>query len=132
MPEPRSTVEELLATARGKLDRLTPAQARAAQARGAALIDVRSESQRARDGELPGAVVIARNVLEWRLDPASPHRDPAVARTDRQVVIVCNEGYQSSIAAATVRAFGVDATDVIGGAQGWIAAGLPLGTVPGG
>jgi rhodanese-related sulfurtransferase len=71
--------------------------------------------------------VIPRNVLEWRLDPSCEHRDPELAVSDRLVILICNEGYQSSLAAATLRRFGVDATDVAGGAQAWIAAGLPVG-----
>lgn len=69
--------------------------------------------------------MVPRNVLEWRLDPSSEHNDPDLARTNCQVILICNEGYQSSLAAATLRTFGLDATDVIGGAQAWIASGLP-------
>ena len=71
--------------------------------------------QRLRDGRLPDARVISRNVLEWRLDPLCEDRDPDLARTDRHLILICNEGYQSSLAAATARRFGLDATDVIGG-----------------
>jgi rhodanese-related sulfurtransferase len=120
------SVDQLLAEAREGLTRLTPAEARAAQDRGAVIVDIRPIEQREVDGEIPGAHVIARNVLEWRLDPSSDHRDPAVARTDRQVIVTCNEGYQSSLAAATLRRLGLDATDLIGGAQAWRDAGLPL------
>jgi rhodanese-related sulfurtransferase len=122
----KETVDQLLAEARDQLERLTPAHAATASASGAVLIDIRSESQRAADGEIPGARFIPRNVLEWRLDPASPHHDPEVARSDLRVILVCNEGYQSSLAAATVRRLGVDATDVIGGFQAWRSAGLPV------
>jgi rhodanese-related sulfurtransferase len=90
------------------------------------LVDIRSELQRARDGDLPGARRYPRNVLEWRLDPSSPDRDPEVARTGAQVIVICDEGYQSSLAAATARRFGVDATDVIGGFQAWRGDGLPV------
>jgi rhodanese-related sulfurtransferase len=121
-----TTVEALLEAARGQLTRLAPGVALERQREGAVLIDIRSESQRARDGALAGARVVARNVLEWRLDPASPHRDPELARRDRQVILICDEGYQSTLAAAMLRRFGIDATDVIGGAQGWLAAGLPV------
>ena len=121
------TVDQLLAEARAKLVRLTPAQARDAVSAGAVMVDIRPADQRERDGRLPGAHVIPRNVLEWRLDPRCEHRDPDVARTDRQVVVVCDEGYQSSLAAATLRRLGLDATDVIGGVQSWRAEGLPLG-----
>jgi rhodanese-related sulfurtransferase len=120
------TVDELLVEAGAGLVRLTPAQALAAVGAGAILVDTRPAEQRDRDGRLPGALVIARNVLEWRLDPRSEHRDPDVARADRQVIVVCDEGYQSSLAAGTLRRFGLDATDVIGGAQSWRTEGLPL------
>jgi rhodanese-related sulfurtransferase len=70
--------------------------------------------------------VIARNVLEWRLDPASEHRIPELAHPGRKVILVCHEGYQSSLAAATLRRFGIDATDVVGGVEAWLAAGLPV------
>ena len=116
-------VEELLAEARAELSRLTPAQARAAQERGAIIVDIRPIEQREVDGEIPGARVIARNVLEWRVDPTSEARDPDVARPDRQVIVTCNEGYQSSLAAATLRRLGVDATDMVGGFQAWRADG---------
>jgi rhodanese-related sulfurtransferase len=127
-PQPKLTVEQLLNEARAKLDRLTPAQATAAVDAGAILVDIRSEQQRSRDGELPGAKRLARNVLEWRLDPSCPDRDPEVARRDLQLIVICNEGYQSSLAAATLQRFGLQASDVIGGFQAWRAAGLPVAT----
>ena len=80
----------------------------------------------ARDGVIPGAPFVPRNVLEWRLDPACSNRDPELARRDAQMVLLCDEGYQSSLAAATVRSFGVSATDVIGGFRAWRGAGLPV------
>jgi len=120
------TVGELLADARAGLDRLTPVEAASAAEDGAVLVDIRSEWQRRSDGLIPAARFIPRNVLEWRLDPASPHRDEASARRDVKLVLICNEGYQSSLAAATLRRFGLDATDVIGGFQAWREAGLPL------
>ena len=122
------TVDAPLASARQRLDRVTPAEALKAQNRGASLVDIRSESQRAHDGVIPGARVVQRNVLEWRLDPASAHRIPELARPRVALIVICNEGFQSSLAAATLRLFGLDATDVIGGAQAWKAAGLPLDT----
>jgi rhodanese-related sulfurtransferase len=125
-PEAELTVEHLLDEARAKLDRLTPAQANAALDDGAILIDIRSEVQRSTDGELPGAKCFARNVLEWRLDPSCADRDPEVARRDVQLIVVCNEGYQSSLAAATLQRFGLQSTDVIGGFQAWRTAGLPV------
>jgi rhodanese-related sulfurtransferase len=120
------TVDELLAEARAELARLTPSEALAALGAGAIMVDIRPADQRDRDGLVPGAHVIARNVLEWRLDPRCEHCDPDVARADRQVIVICNEGYQSSLAAATLRRCGIDATDVIGGVQSWRADGLPL------
>jgi rhodanese-related sulfurtransferase len=122
----RLTVDALLASARGRLARLSAAEAEAAMADGAHLIDIRSDSQRAADGLVPGAHFISRNVLEWRLDPSCDYRDPELARSGARIVVFCNEGYQSSLAAATLRDFGVDATDVIGGFQAWRAAGLPV------
>ena len=119
-------VDELLAEARAELSRLTPEQARAAQDRGAIIVDIRPIEQRGADGEIPGAHVIARNVLEWRVDPSSEARDPDVAQPGRQVIVTCNEGYQSSLAAATLRRLGVDATDMVGGFQAWRGEGLPV------
>ena len=94
--------------------------------RGALLIDIRAESQRAKDGVVPGAHFVPRNVLEWRLDPACEHRDPELAQPGTHVIVMCNEGYQSSLAAATLQRLGVSATDVDGGFQAWRAAGLPV------
>jgi rhodanese-related sulfurtransferase len=125
-PSDPVTVEALLDEARSGLSRLSPEAARDAVARGATLIDIRSESQQERDGQIPTARSIPRNVLEWRLDPASPHRDASIARRDREVILLCDEGYQSSLAAATLCRFGLQATDVIGGFQAWRAADLPV------
>jgi rhodanese-related sulfurtransferase len=119
-------VDELLAEARAELTRVTPAETRAALAAGAVVVDIRPSEQRNQDGEIPGAHVIARNVLEWRLDPGSAHRDPELADADAPVIVVCNEGYQSSLAAATLRRLGVDATDMVGGFQAWRGEGLPV------
>ena len=121
-----TTVDELLVAARLQLHRLPPDAALDAWRGGAVLVDIRSESQRAADGEIPGATVVPRNVLEWRLDPGCTHRDPELAQPGQRVILICDEGYQSSLAAATLRRFGMDATDVVGGAQAWSAAGLPL------
>jgi rhodanese-related sulfurtransferase len=119
-------VEELLEGAREGLPRLSPEAAYEAVLGGAALVDIRSGEQRLQDGEVPCATPIPRNVLEWRLDPACPHSDPALARRDRIVIVLCDEGYQSSLAAGTLRRFGMDAADVVGGFQAWRAAGLPV------
>jgi rhodanese-related sulfurtransferase len=122
-----TTVEQLLAAARATLLRLAPVDVHAAMRDGAMLIDIRSDAQRASDGTIPGAAFVSRNVLEWRLDPACPHCDERLAASDRLLVLICNEGYQSSLAAATVQRFGPrPVADVIGGFQAWRAAGLPV------
>jgi rhodanese-related sulfurtransferase len=120
-------VDQMLAEARARLDRLDPVQASEAITNGAVLIDIRSDHQRAADGIVPGAVRIPRNILEWRCDPRSAHRDERVADTKRQLILMCDAGYQSSLAAATLQALGHDAaTDLTGGFQAWKAAGLPV------
>jgi rhodanese-related sulfurtransferase len=122
-----SRVDELLEQARARLARLDPAAAREAIDAGAILVDIRADSQRERDGVVPGAVFIARNVLEWRCDPEGSHRDERVADPGRPLIVMCNEGYQSSLAAATLQELGHgDATDLDGGFQAWRAAGLPV------
>jgi rhodanese-related sulfurtransferase len=121
------TAEELLAQARSGLDRLEPDEAQRAVEQGALLVDIRCESQRDRDGIVPGAHFVQRNVLEWKLDPCSDWRDAELARADARVVLICNEGYQSSLAAANLHKLGIErATDVVGGFQAWRAAGLPV------
>ena len=123
----RTTIDQLLSAARSGLCRLTPDQARQAMGSGAALIDIRGDSQIARDGTVPGALVIARNVLEWRLDPDSQHRHPQAPGLADHVILLCDEGYQSSLAAATLQQMGFTrATDVDGGFQAWRQAGLPV------
>jgi rhodanese-related sulfurtransferase len=122
-----SAVDELLERARARLARLDPAAARAAIDAGAVLVDIRAESQRERDGVVPGSVFVARNVLEWRCDPGGAHRDARVADPDRTVIVMCDEGFQSSLAAATLHSLGHPrATDLAGGFQAWRAAGLPV------
>ena len=119
------TVADLLAAARSGLTRLSPHEAHAAQQEGALLVDTRSAADRAAEGGLPGAVVIERTVLEWRLDPASETCLP-FASHDLHVIVVCNEGYSSSLAAATLQQLGIRrATDLDGGFRAWKAAGLP-------
>jgi rhodanese-related sulfurtransferase len=119
------TADELLNRARRVLVRVEPEQAAAEAAQGALLVDIRPSEQRA-EGEIPGSTVVERNVLEWRLDPASSWRIPAVTSYDIRVIVICNEGYSSSLVAATLKELGlVNATDVIGGFQAWRAAGLP-------
>ncbi|MGN6259031.1 MAG: rhodanese-like domain-containing protein [Solirubrobacterales bacterium] len=125
-----TTVEELLAEAAAEIDRLTPAEAHEAARHGDLLIDIRPVEQRQRDGLVPEAAIVDRNVLEWRLDPDGEHRNPALARRDRRVILICNEGYQSILAAAILRRFDLEACDVIGGVKDWMAAGLPLDPAP--
>jgi rhodanese-related sulfurtransferase len=123
----RQTIDRLLRESRAGLDRLRPDAAHAATSEGALLVDIRSESQRAADGVIPEALFIPRNVLEWRLDPASPDRLPQVSGYDLEVIVLCNEGYSSSLVADTLRALGLTRTvDVIGGFVAWAAAGLPV------
>jgi rhodanese-related sulfurtransferase len=124
------SLDTALSDARSGLRRLDPAEAAAAQAGGAILVDTRPHAFRLAEGEIPGALVVERNVLEWRFAPDSEHRLPE-ARADAVVVVVCNEGYASSLAADSLRRLGVrNATDLDGGFRAWAAAGLP--TVPGG
>lgn len=123
----RTTLEELLAEARSGLERVGPEAAAEALRDGATVIDIRSESQIAHDGTIPGAIVIARNVLEWRLAPDSDHRHAAAPDPDDRVIVVCDAGYASSLAAATLQQLGFSrATDLDGGFQAWRAAGLPV------
>jgi rhodanese-related sulfurtransferase len=119
-------VEDLLAAARAQIDRLAPAETIREVNRGAILVDIRPVEQRQAEGDVPGAHVVERNVLEWRLDPNCPYRDPALAQQGLRMILICREGYQSSLAAATVRRFGVNAADVIGGTLAWSEAGLKL------
>ena len=117
----------MLERARRGLDRVEPAEAAEEVERGALLIDVRSDSQRERDGIVPDAVYFPRNVLEWRCDPASDARDPRVGGTDRRVIVMCDAGYASSFAADSLRQLGFEqATDLVGGFQAWREAGLPV------
>jgi rhodanese-related sulfurtransferase len=121
------TVAQLLDEARARLRRLSPAETADALAGGALVVDIRPAEQRVREGEMPGARVIERNVLEWRLDPASPERIPDVTDHEQVVVVVCSEGYTSSLAAASLQDMGFrDATDLAGGFLAWKAAGLPV------
>jgi rhodanese-related sulfurtransferase len=128
----RTTINDLLAAARRRLERVHPADALDAVRRGAVLVDIRTERQRQADGVIPGALFHPRNVLEWRVDPASGHSDPALGGDlDAWLIIVCNEGYQSSLAAATLKDLGFTrATDLVGGFQAWRAAGLPVEPPP--
>lgn len=116
------TIDQLLLESRAGLERIHPADLEREIGAGALVVDTRPAEQRERDGDLPGAVVIDRNVLEWRLDPSSPHRLPFAGDPTRRIVIVCNEGYSSSLAAHTLQRLGLPrATDLIGGFQAWRA-----------
>jgi rhodanese-related sulfurtransferase len=122
-----SAIDWLLETERAGYRRLQPAEAHAAMRTGGILIDTRSHEQRTAGGVVPGSVRIHRNVLEWRVDPTSPHRDPRVAAATGPIMILCEQGYSSSLAAATLVRLGVDrATDVVGGFEAWRGAGLPV------
>ena len=125
LPRPR-TVDDLLAEARSRIVRVTPHEAAARIADGALLVDIRPAAQRAREGEVPGSLIVERNVLEWRFDPASDARLPHATGYDVDVIILCSEGYTSSLAADALRSLGLHrATDVVGGFHAWVAAGLP-------
>lgn len=121
-------IDELLERERTHLDRLTPQQAAdAVRDAGALLVDIRYAALRERDGTVPGALVVERNELEWRLDPRCDHRLPEATGHDLTVVVLCNEGYASSLAARSLQALGLHrATDLVGGFQAWAAAGLPV------
>ena len=117
-----SAISRLLGECRRTLDRVGPAELAVVQAAGALVVDIRPVEQRRRDGELPGALVIDRNVLEWRLDPSSPHRLAVADDPQRRIVLVCNEGYSSSLAARVLQQLGLaHATDLSGGYQAWLA-----------
>jgi rhodanese-related sulfurtransferase len=124
-------IEAVLAKSRLGVRRLTPHETVEAVRGGALLVDTRTETQRAEQGELPGALVIDRTVLEWRLDPAGDARIPEAIGHDVQIVVVCHQGYSSSLAAASLRQVGLwRATDLAGGIEAWLAAGLPLTAGP--
>lgn len=120
-------IDELLEKVREDLDRVRPEDAFAEAEAGALLVDIRYAALRERDGLIPGALVVERNELEWRLDPQGSHRAPEAVSHDLRIVVICNEGYASSLAAASLRQLGLSrATDLIGGFQAWRAAGLPV------
>ncbi|WP_338090647.1 rhodanese-like domain-containing protein [Planosporangium thailandense] len=123
----RRTIDQILAAARARLDRLSPQAAYLAQRDGAVLVDIRPVAQRVAGGQIPHALVVERNVLEWRFDPASDARLPIADRYDLPVIVYCEEGYTSSLAAAALQDLGLfRATDLIGGISAWRAAGLPV------
>ena len=121
------TIDQVLAEARSRLARVGPHQADAEIRTGALLVDIRPQAQRAAEGEVPGALLVERNVLEWRFDPASGSRLPQARDHAVRVIIMCSEGYTSSLAAAALQDLGlVNATDLDGGFQAWARAGLPV------
>ena len=117
----------MLAEARSRIRRYTPAEAAAAAAAGAVIVDTRSDVDVRTEGRIPGSIYFHRNMLEWRCDPAASHSDPRVNDLGKRLIIVCNDGYSSSLAAASLVALGfTEAGDLIGGYRGWVAAGLPI------
>jgi rhodanese-related sulfurtransferase len=120
----RAAIDLLLDEAQAGLDRVMPEDLAAEVAAGALVVDIRPSEQRRRDGDLPGALVVDRDVLEWRLDPTSEHRLAEAGDPHRRVVVVCDEGYSSSLAAATLQRLGLaGATDLVGGFQRWLTTG---------
>ena len=125
-PHGARSIDDLLADARSRITRVTPLEAAARVAAGGLLVDIRPAAQRHREGWVAGALVVERNVLEWRFDPTSDARLPEATGYDVDVVVLCSEGYTSSLAADALRSIGLrTATDVVGGFQAWVAAGLP-------
>jgi rhodanese-related sulfurtransferase len=123
----RQTIDRLVERARARYRRIGPREAFAAMGAGALLIDTRTEAQRWRDGTIPGALVIDRTVLEWRVDPDSGATHPAIPGLDTPLVLICAQGYSSSLAVASLLDLGAsDVTDVIGGFEAWRASGLPI------
>ena len=123
----RRTIDDLLREARARLDRLEPREALAATGRGGLIVDIRSEAQRLEQGLVPKAWFVPRNVLEWRADPACAHHDPRLMAVAGPLVLMCAQGFQSSLAAATLQELGIGrATDMVGGFEAWVAAGLPV------
>ena len=127
------SIDQLLREARARLRRLEPEEAATAARSGGLIVDIRSERQREDQGLVPGAHFVPRNVLEWRVDPTSGHRDPVLARVRGPLILMCAQGYQSSLAAATLQELGVaQATDMIGGFEAWRDRGFPVLPATGG
>lgn len=126
------SVDPVLAACRSRITRVTPTEASQIQGAGGLLVDIRPAEQRVTFGEVPGALIIERNVLEWRLDPTGPHRHPDAGPVGRPVVVICQEGFASSLAVDSLRVIGVpNVSDLEGGYQAWQANGLPVvGTDP--
>jgi rhodanese-related sulfurtransferase len=129
--EGRRTLDELLAEARAKIGRLTPAEALAAVDGGGLIVDIRAADARERNGIVPGSIHVPRTVFEWRLEPGGAWRNPHVGSADRRLVVLCEHGYSSSFAAAILIEFGYrEAAEVAGGFEAWVAAGLPVAPAP--
>ena len=127
----RRTIGELLESARAEIARLEPPDALRAAANGAVLIDTRCAELRRQTGIIPGSVHVPLSVLFWRLDPASGYDDPRLSNLEREIVLICADGYSSSLAAATLRGLGFSrAADMVGGFTAWVAAGLPVEAAP--
>ena len=131
MTLPRESIEDLRRRVQGQIRRLEPVEALAVAADGALIVDLRSYDERDRSGVIPGSVHIPRSVLEWRLDPDSPYRNSAVADLERRLILVCADGYSSSLAVTSLERLGfVGVGDVVGGFNGWAAAGLETCPAP--
>lgn len=127
LTEQGTSIDEILAAARRRLRRVGPIQAHEAVRKGALLVDIRPQAQRRSEGEVPGALIIERNVLEWRFDPRSEARLPEATGYDVRVIVMCSQGYTSSLAAASLQDLGLrHATDLAGGFLAWTRAGLPV------
>ena len=123
----RQTIDDLLAVARGRIQRLTPEAAYDAMAGGALLVDTRCSDDRRATGTIPGSVHVPLSVLYWRLDPSSGYDDPALSDLTRPIVLICAHGYSSSVAAATLHDLGfASVADVVGGFEAWSASGMPV------
>jgi rhodanese-related sulfurtransferase len=122
------TIDELVAEAAARIHRYAPAEAQAAVEAGAILVDIRAVEAREREGVVPGSVHVPRTVLEWRAASTSAWRNPVL--DDARLILICDHGYSSVLAAATLVDLGRDARDVVGGFEAWAAAGLPVGRPP--
>ena len=123
----RKSIDDLLAEARASLHRLDPVDAYEQMQNGTVVVDTRSDEQRTQTGAIPGTINIPLSVLEWRVDPASPHRDPAIGEVTEPIILICAEGYSSSLAAKRLQDIGFSAaTDVVGGVSAWKDASLPV------
>ncbi len=126
-PSAPTPLDRLVETCRSRIARVAPADVTPALAAGAVLIDIRSSRQRQALGVVPGSIWYHRNVLEWRCEPGGTYEDPVVARAAGHVIVMCQHGFQSSLAAATLRDLGLEhAGDLVGGFEGWVAAGQPV------